>query len=329
MNHPLGTGCAAYAGLYTEILQMDVRMKKLFLLMVGLLLLGTMNARAQANIRWANGTSNVTNDFYVPYNAGANNWPTVAAPQNFTVNFTVSGSNLTLSWQTNGNGSIPGQARMMPGTPQIEVKNAAGQVIQSGAQVTAGNYNVTCWNTLANIGNQQVRAIVEPNTFPPIWDTYQITFTISQGQGAQPVNATAGWRTTRQRQSQQQQQQGQQQQQQGTQQQQQGTVFNFRGMYALLQRWNQTVNRQVLNSRLGQFNPNSRSYPGGYVPRLLLRAGYPLNASLSTTTTPAGKTAVKVTFPGRKTPTRQSSISNGRVYQTRSVLSRGGGRAKR
>jgi len=305
-------------------------MKRLFLLVFGLVLLGTASAQAQANITWANGSSNVTNDFTVPYNAGTSSWPTVPVPQGFTVNFTVTGSNPTLSWQANGNGSIPGQARMIPGTPQIEVKNAAGQVIQSGAQVPAGTYNVTCWNTLANIGgSQQVRAIIDPVTVPPIWDTYQCTFTISQGQGGQAGTATAGWRTTRQSATQQQ-QQGTQQQQQGTQQQQQGSVFNFRGMYALLQRWNQTVNKQVLNSRLGQFRPNAK-VAGGYVPRLLLRAGYPLNASLTpTTTTPSGKTTrLKVTFPGRKSNTGQSSISNGRVYQTRSVLSRGSGRASR
>ena len=113
-------------------------------------------------------------------------------------------------------------------------------------------------------------------------------------------------------------------------------------MYAILQRWNQTLNKQTLNSRLGQFHPNAK-VTGGYVPRLLLRAGYPLNAALTptTTTTPivrgntgvittGGKTTgLKVIFPGRKTTTGQSSVSNGRVYQTRSVLSRGGGRASR
>ena len=300
-------------------------MKRLFLLVFGLVLLGTASAQAQANITWANGSSNVTNDFTVPYNAGTSSWPTVPVPQGFTVNFTVTGSNPTLSWQANGNGSIPGQARMIPGTPQIEVKNAAGQVIQSGAQVPAGTYNVTCWNTLANIGgSQQVRAIIDPVTVPPIWDTYHLTFTMSSAGsgGGQNVWATAGWRTTRQSAT--------QQQQQGTQQQQQGSVFNFRGMYALLQRWNQTVNKQVLNSRLGQFRPNAK-VAGGYVPRLLLRAGYPLNASLTpTTTTPSGKTTrLKVTFPGRKSNTGQSSISNGRVYQTRSVVGSGGGRPRR
>jgi len=108
-------------------------------------------------------------------------------------------------------------------------------------------------------------------------------------------------------------------------------------MYAILQRWNQTVNKQVLNSRLGKFNPNAK-VTGGYVPRLLLRAGYPLNANLSTTTkiTPFGgkifggkTTGVKVAFPGHKITTGQTSISNGRVYQTRSVISRGSGRASR
>ncbi len=109
-------------------------------------------------------------------------------------------------------------------------------------------------------------------------------------------------------------------------------------MYAILQRWNQTVNKQVLNSRLGQLHPNQSPATRGYVPRLLLRAGYPLNASLTTTTniTPFGgktfggkTTGVKVTFPGHKTTTGLSSISNGRVYQTRSVISRGSGRASR
>ncbi len=109
-------------------------------------------------------------------------------------------------------------------------------------------------------------------------------------------------------------------------------------MFAILQRWNRTVNKQVLNTKLGQFNPNSSSYPGGYYPRLLLRAGYPLNAGLTPTTTitPFGgkafggkTTGLKVTFPGRKITTGQTSISNGRVYQTRSVVGSGGGRPRR
>ena len=302
-------------------------MKKLFLLVVGLLLLGTLDARAQfaqGNLTWGNGTSNITNDFTVPFFNG--NWPTAPTPGNFTQTLTVTGinPNPTLSWS-----GVHGNPPMTPGTPAILVTAANGAAITNGSQVPVGVYTVYFYNA----GSGTVRQIVDPGAYT--WDTFQHSFNITQGPGSQQINATVGWRTTREPNPQQ--QQGQQIQPQGGPQQTnqppvvppQGQGTYTRWTFAIIQRWNQTVNKQVLNSRLGQRHPNQRPANRGYYPRLLLRAGYPLNATLSTTTTPAGKTTVKVTFPGRKTTKGQSSISNGRVYQTRSVLSGGSGRARR